>query len=430
MPSFSYTAKDPAGTTVRGALEADSRKGALRQLSGRGLTPVRLQEGAAPSSPTITRSGGNASANAAAAAEDEASEPVRGKTISAQKLGRRDRLPFLRALADLVGCGVPTGDAVRMLSRRLSAGRLKALAVAMWDGLSQGQSLSGAMRAHPAVFDETSCSLIEAGEATGNLADIIRRLVGDLEASAELRAKVINAMAYPIFIVLVAVCVVLMFLFFLLPRIQTLLTSLGGKLPFATRLLIGLSELLVTWGPVVAVGIAFGSVALVAWRRTPKGREVTDHRVLGLPGLGAFLRDSDLLRMVQTLALLLENGITTITALALTERTILNTTMRKAFSEARLKIAEGMHISHALRNTGYFPDLITDILVIGDNTGNIVPGLQEVARHYRKRQAQMLGMFVSVLSIGVLMCAFLFVALIAFGIILAVFQLSSNLSTR
>lgn len=421
MPTFTFTAKNAAGATQTGALEADTRKGALRQLATRGLTPVRLQEGVAP----VT---GTANANAHAAAEP--AEPARLTRRDTQKLSRRDRLPFLRALADLLGCGVQTGDAVRMLSRRLSSGRLKTLAVAMWEGLSQGQSLSGSMRAHPTVFDEASCSLIEAGEATGNLAEIIKRLVADLEARDELRAKVINAMAYPIFIVLVAVAVILMFLFFLLPRIQTLLTSLGGKLPFATRLLIGLSELLVTWGPVLAIGIAFGSVAIVAWRRTPKGRDVLDQRVLGLPGLGAFLRDADLLRMVQTLGLLLENGITTITALALTERTILNTTIRRSFSEARLKIAEGMHISHALRNTGYFPDLITDILVIGDNTGNIVPGLHEVARFYRKRQAQMLGLFINVLSVGVLMFAFAFVALIAFGIILAVFQLSSNLSAR
>ena len=422
MPSFTYTAKDSGGATLKGALDAENRKGALRQLSARGLTPVRLQEGAAPT-------GGRAAASAATAADDDA-EPARVSPKAAQKLSRRDRLPFLRALADLVTCGVQTGDAVRMLSRRLSSGRLKTLAVAMWDGLSQGQSLSGTMRAHPAVFDEASSSLIEAGEATGNLGEILKRLVADLEARDELRAKVVNAMAYPIFIVLVAVAVILMFLFFLLPRIQTLLTSLGGKLPLATRMLIGLSELMITWGPVLAIGLAFGSVAIVAWRRTAKGRDVLDQRVLGLPGLGPFLRDADLLRMVQTLALLLENGITTITALALTERTILNTTIRRTFSDARLKIAEGMHISHALRNTGYFPDLITDILIIGDNTGNIVPGLQEVARYYRKRQAQMLGLFINVLSVGVLMFAFAFVALIAFGIILAVFQLSSNLSAR
>jgi len=410
MPTFSYTARDAAGATVSGALEADSRKSALRQLAARRLSPVRLSEG-------------GAGAPATAATGGAVAEAVR-------KLSRRERLPFLRSLADLLGCGVQTGDAVRMLSRRLSSGNLKVLSVALWDGLSQGQSLSAAMRAHPAVFDEASCSLLEAGEATGNLSEIVRRLVADLEAREELRSKVINAMAYPAFIVLVAVGVILLFLFFLLPRIQTLLTSLGGKLPLATRLLIGLSELMITWGPVLAVGLALGAVATVAWRRTARGREIFDRRVLGLPGLGAFLRDADLLRMVQTLALLLENGITTLSALALTERTILNTTIRRSFIEARQKIAEGMHISQALRNTGYFPDLIIDILTIGDNTGNIVPGLQEVARHYRKRQSQMLGLFINVLSVGVLMFAFAFVALIAFGIILAVFQLSSNLGSR
>lgn len=419
MPTFTYTAKDAGGATQQGTLEAESRKGALRQLGTRGLTPVRLQEGVAAVGAVV-----------AAAAAAETAETGRANAATLQKLSRRDRLPFLRALADLLNCGVQTGDAVRMLSRRLSSGRLKTLATALWDGLSQGQSLSGTMRAHAAVFDEASCSLIEAGEATGNLGEIVKRLVADLEARDELRAKVINAMAYPIFIVLVAVGVILMFLFFLLPRIQTLLTSLGGKLPLATRLLIGMSEVMITWGPVVVIAAALGGVSIIAWRRTTKGREVLDQRVLGLPGIGAFLRDADLLRMVQTLALLLENGITTITALALTERTILNTTIRRSFSEARLKIAEGMHISHALRNTGYFPDLITDILVIGDNTGNIVPGLHEVARYYRKRQAQMLSLFINVLSVGVLMFAFAFVALIAFGIILAVFQLSSNLSAR
>jgi general secretion pathway protein F len=223
---------------------------------------------------------------------------------------------------------------------------------------------------------------------------------------------------------------VLIFLFFLLPRIQTLLTSLGGRLPFTTRLLIGLSEFLVTWGPVIALALVAGGVVLWAWRKKPAGREATDRRALRLPLLGAFLRDSDLLRLVQTLTLLLENGITTITALTLTERTILNTIIRRAFAEARSKIAEGLPISTALRDTGYFADLVMDILVVGDNTGNIVPGLQEVARFYRRRQQEQLNLFVGVLSVGVLMLAFVFVALIAFGVILAVFQLSANLSVR
>ncbi|MGH8016968.1 MAG: type II secretion system F family protein [Opitutaceae bacterium] len=428
MPTFTYSARDSGGTVTSGRLEADHRKSALRQLSARGLVPVRLQEGGA----SVARKQAEASEEAAKASgwRSFLTEKIGGSKDSRGGFSRKDRLPFLRALSDLLTAGVQTGDAVRMLSKRLSGGSQKKIATAVWDGLSQGRSLSQALREHSDVFDEASISLVEAGEATGNLGEILKRLVADLEERAELKSKLVGAMAYPVFIVLVAVAVVLVFLYFLLPRIQTLLAGLGGKLPFATRLLIGMSEFLVTWGPVILIGAVLGGVAIFAWRKTPKGRAVVDDRVLGLPGLGSFLRDSDLLRLAQTLALLLENGITTLTALTLTERTILNTTIRRSFNEARLKIAEGLPISAALRATGYFPDLVTDILVIGDNTGNLVPGLHEVSRYYRRRQSRQLNFFVGALSIAVLMVAFVFVALIAFGIILAVFQLSANLRVR
>jgi general secretion pathway protein F len=183
-------------------------------------------------------------------------------------------------------------------------------------------------------------------------------------------------------------------------------------------------------GPVILIGGTLAITAIWSWRRTEKGRAETDQRVLGVPGFGAFLRDADLMRLVQTLSLLLENGITTITALALTERAILNTTIRRAFNEARLKIAEGLAIAAALRDTGYFPDLVTDMLLIGEDTGNIVPGLQEVSRYYERRQTKQINLFIATLSIGVLLVAFAFVALIAFGIILAVFSMSSNLHAR
>jgi type II secretory pathway component PulF len=428
MPSFSYTARDTRGEVVRGRLDAGTRKLALRQLSGRGLVPVRLEEGGGGSD-TGPVAGGDGATTVLARLNALTGDGGTAGVASA-KLTRKQRLPFLRALSELVGCGVQTGDAVRMLARRLSAGPQKALASAMWLDLSQGRSLSAALRAHTKVFDEASISLIEAGEATGNLAEILRRLVGDLENREEMKSKLTAALAYPVFIMLVAVAVVMIFLFVLLPRIQTLLTGLGGKLPFATRLLIGFSEFLVTGGPVILIGGLLAGVSLWSWRRTPKGRETIDQRVLGVPGLGTFLRDADLLRLVQTLALLLENGITTIAALALTERTILNTTLRRAFAEARLKISEGLAIAAALRDTGYFPDLVTDIMLIGENTGNIVPSLQEVTRFYQRRQTKQLNLFVGVLSIGVLLLAFAFVALIAFGIILAVFSMSSNLRTR
>lgn len=426
MPSFTYTARDGKGEVVRGRVEAGTRKIALRQLSGQGLVPVRLEEGAGDSKAAAANGNGKSFFGRLGSLTTDDS----GRAGGGGKFSRKHRLPFFRSLTELVGCGIQTGDAVKMLSRRLSAGPQKALASAIWGDLSQGRSLSAALRAHPRVFDEASISLVEAGEATGSLAEILRRLVTDLEHRDEMKAKLTAALAYPVFIMLVAVGVVLIFLFVLLPRIQTLLAGMGGKLPFATRLLIALSEFLVTGGPVILIGGVLAGLGLWSWRRTERGRNETDKRVLSVPGIGSFLRDADLQRLVQTLGLLLENGITTITALALTERTILNTTIRGAFNEARLKIAEGLAIAVALRDTGYFPDLVTDILLIGENTGNVVPGLQEVSRFYQRRQTKQINFFIATLSIGVLLLAFAFVALIAFGIILAVFSMSSNLRAR
>lgn len=417
MPTFAYTARNATGQVVEGRLDAPDRKRAVQQLGGLKLRPVSLAERA-----------------------DKAKDPggsgpglgrffKRGAGTRAGKAGfnRRQMLPFFRSLSDLLACGIQVGDAVRLLARRLTDVRLKALTQAIWDQLSQGRSLSQAMEAYPSVFDESSISLVEAGEATGNLDVILKRLVINLEESAKVKSRVFTALAYPVFIIFVALVVILVFLFFLLPRIQSLLSGLGERLPVSTRILIGLSEFMISYGLLFVIAFTGIGVALWAWRKTEKGRAAFDEKVLRLPFVGGFLRDSDVLRVTQTLGLLLENGITTVTALAMTERTALNRTIRASFGEARLKIVEGMPISTAFLGTGHFPDLVIDILTVGDNTGNIVPGLREVARYYTERQSRQINTFMGVVSVGVLMVAFAFVALIAFGIISSVFQLSASL---
>ncbi len=423
MPTFIYTARDTGGQVKKGRLEALNRKQAIRLLGGMNLQPVRLAEG-----------GGSASATATAPRKGLADlkkffgERTSSVKANAQKgFSRRQMLPFFRALCDLISCGIQVGDAVRLLARRLTDVRLKALANATWDQLSQGKSLSGAMAEYRSVFDESSISLVEAGEATGSLDIILKRLVVGLEESAKVRSKVFTALAYPVFIIFVALIVILVFLFFLLPRIQSLLMSLGERLPFSTRLLIGFSEFMIRYGLLFVIAFVGIGVGLWAWRKTEKGRNKFDERVLRIPFVGRFLRDADVLRLTQTLGLLLENGITTVSALTMTERTVGNRTIRASFSKARMKIVEGMPISSAFGATGYFPDLVVDIMTVGDNTGNIVPSLREVARYYTERQNRQINTFMGVVSVGVLMLAFAFVAMIAFGIISSVFQLSASL---
>lgn len=410
MPTFHYTARDAKGAETRGRLEAGSRKQALAQLRARQLTPSQLDEGAAP---------------AVQEGEGLSLVVLGGKGV--KRFGRAQALPFLRALMGLVTSGIQVADGVKLLGKRLSDPTLRSLAASLWDQLSQGRSLSQAMTAHGAVFDEATVNLVEAGEATGRLGGVLEKLVADMEERAEIRSKLVSAMAYPALILGMAVVVILIFLFFLLPRIETLLASLQGNLPLATRLLVAFAHFLVVYGWFLALVAGTAATIFWRWRSKPEGRLASDRWLLKVTGVGAYIVANDILRLSQALGLLLENGISTLPALAMTERTIHNRVFRAAFAEARGKIAEGAGISAALAGTGFLPPLVIDVLAVGESTGNIVPSLHQVANDYRKRISKQVGVFVSVISIGALLAAAAFVALVAFGIISAVFQISASL---
>ena len=188
----------------------------------------------------------------------------------------KERLPFLESLADLVRGGLSAGEAVRLLSVRVSQPRLRSLCAALWGSLSEGQTLSVALSRFPHVFDGQTVNLVAAGEATGNLRDVLERLISHFTEQKELRAKLAAALAYPVFVCFLAAGVILFFLFFLMPRLKGLLTSLGGELPWATKLLVNGSEFLLRYGAFGLAALVIGFVFFWQWRRTPAGRLATD----------------------------------------------------------------------------------------------------------------------------------------------------------
>lgn len=415
MPVFRYSARDAGGASTRGEIEAASRKHALQKLAAQKLRPVSVSE-----------SGGGSGST-------EKSNPFAGlfsvgASKGAGKLDGKVTLPFLTALKELLACGVQAGDALQLMSSRLNDPSQKRLATELWDDVRQGRSLSEACRKQDKVFDDSMVSLIEAGEATGNLNNVLGRLVVNLEETKAIKSKLSGAMAYPAFLMFVSFGLVLMFLFFLLPRIEGLLTSLGGNLPWSTKLLIGLAEWALSYGWIVVLAAVGGVVATLSWRTTKAGRLKLDELILRVTMLGSFIRDVQVLRMTQVLSLLLENGITMVQSLHMSERSVTNHAMRERFVDARSKVTEGSSLSGAFKATGYFDGLALDIFTVGENTGNVVPGLKQLSRQYAERVDKAIKAFIGVMSIGVLIFVFLFVGLVALGIISAVFQLSGSLS--
>ncbi len=425
MPRFHYTARNRQGTATSAALDAPSRRDALRLLAARGLTPLRLDEApAAAGAPSPASPPARATTAGAAPVRREASPPAPTGTGVAPR--RRERLPFLQSLYDLTTSGLSAGEAVRLLSLRLKEPALRTLCVGLWEHLSEGAPLSRAMAAYPAVFDASTINLISAAEATGSLTSTLGRLIEHLTEVRELRRQLLSAMAYPVFMMCVAGGVIILFLTYLLPKLQVLFTSLGGRLPFSTQLLIGASQFALHYGIFLVIGGAFVLASAWRWRVSEAGRATSDAWLLRLPVVGSFITAQTVLSISQTLAVLLENGITTAEALKMTERQIDNRVHRTAFTEATARVLEGESLSLALGHTGCFPDLVIDRLTVGENTGNMVPSLKDIARNYQARVSQQLQGMTRVFASAMLLAVFVFVGFLAFAIFSAVLQLSAS----
>ena len=408
MPRYTYTARAAGQTGSQdGKLDAFSRREALHLLQARGLQVVRLDEEGGPARPAA----GSAASNA---------------TASAKKLSTKERLPFLEALVDLVNAGLSAGEAVRLLAVRLTEPKLKSLCTSLWARLGEGSTLSTAMAEHPAVLDRQTVNLIAAGEATGNLKEVLQRLIQHFTEQRELRAKFAATLAYPAFICFLGGGVVLFLLFFLVPRLQTLLGSLGGKLPFATRLLVNGSRFLLFYGPFIAVALIIGAIFFLRWRQTPEGQKQTDIWLLRAPIVRDFVIQAAILNFAHTLAVLIENGVTTAEALRLTERAVDNTRVQEILHEATDRVIEGSSLCASLQRTNLVPPLFLDRLAVGEQTGNLAPSLRQIASSYQVDLSRRLQNATRLMSGTVLFLTFGFVAFLAYAIVTALFQVSAS----
>ncbi len=419
MPVFAYKGVDAQGGKVSAEIDAADRRSALRKLRAIGIRPfeVVLKEGRDADTHVIEDD------DAAPPASSQSGKSVLNRWRSQQSLA----LPFLRKLLQLHQSGMPVGDAVNLMAQRLGDPRLKELARTFYRDLSEGRTLATSMRQQSAVFDPTLSYLIEAGEATGNLVPILQNIIRNLEIRLELSRKVRSAMAYPILICTVAFGVIGIFLFFLLPRIQSMMDSLGGDLNIAARLMIGMSEFLVTQGPFVAVALVIAFLAVVQWRKTPRGRIETDRWLLRLPLIAKLYYNSDICRLTNVLSTLLANGVNTTESMRLAESTLNNRILRARFEAGRGLVNDGASFSAALRKHGLLVDFDADILSIGENTGSLVTSFEEIYRTHADELESGLKLLTTLVAGAALGFAFVLVFVLTLGIVLSILNMSQSL---
>lgn len=427
MPDFDYKARQKDGQIITGLIEAPDRRQATLRLQEQGLSPITLKVAENKKASPFQAISNKLSLlkEKKSSTNSSSSDPVsKGKSPKRERIG----LTFLKRLMELHGSGLPVGDSIRILSQRLSDPEQKQLANAIWRDLSEGHTLASALSRQPKYYSGSITYVIEAGEATGSLAPILRKVIDYLEEKQAIRQKVVTSMAYPAFICGVAFIVVIIFLLVLLPEIQNMLDKLGGEMTMSARILIDGSDYLLKFGPFIIVAVILCVFGVQKWRASEKGLKMTDRWALKIPLIGKIFYYSDLFQSGNLVSTLLESGINTTETLRLTERTIKNTELRHRFNTSRGQVNEGLSVAQAFKRNDYMPDLAVDILSVGENTGNLAHSMDEITKGFRIELTKRLTALTNIVATGALLFAFCLVALIAIGIVTSVFQVSKTLS--
>ena len=418
MARFSYVGIDIQGKTSSGEIVADDAKDARSKIKKTGLTPITVKSLGA----SVKK--GNKTKNAQSLTKKIAGH----KKTSVSGKGEKVGLEFLKRLLELHSSGMPVADAVKLLNQRLSDPGQKEIAGVLWKELAEGKTLSRSMRNLPQYFSESSSFVIEAGEATGNVSPILKKIISHLEEKREIRSKVLGSMAYPLFVGLIAFGVVLFFLFFLLPQIEEMLASLGGELNLMAKILINGSNWVLAVGPFVLVGIIIAFASLLQWSKTEKGGMAFDQSLLKLPLFGNILYLSEMFQLASLLSTLIWSGIGLTENLRLCEKTIKNRYIRSKFRSARALVNEGKSLPDALRKYKLMPLMQLDILEVGERTGNLGNSMEDSSNSFRIQLTKKIRTMTTLVSGGALGFAFSLVALVAISIVSSIFQVSKSIS--
>ncbi|WP_309397423.1 type II secretion system F family protein [Cerasicoccus maritimus] len=429
MPTFSYKGIDSGGATVTGVVEAVDRKQALRKIRAGKVRPLDVKQGKGKVGRTKAKpvkADAEDAENFTASSSDKKSRRLFARNKPSRKLA----LPFFRKLYQLHKSGMPIGDAMQIMSTRMGDPALKVLSNVVYRDLSEGRTLASSMRGNPEYFEPTMSFLIEAGEATGNVRPILENIIDHLERKAALQKEVQGAMAYPIMICLVAMGVVALFLFYLMPRIQSMLDSMGGELNMAARIMIGAADFALLQGPFILVALAIVALSIFQWRKTDKGRLATDAWALKLPIISGLYYNADICRVSNILYVLLSNGVNTTESLRLAENTLQNKVLVGKYVAARTMVNDGAPFSAAFKRYGLLPDMDQDILSIGENTGSLAPSFNEIYNTHAEELSGRLNVLTKLIAGVALGFAFTLVFVLTLAIVMSILNMTQSIMVR
>ncbi len=362
MALFGYKVRSPQGNVLTGTVEAKEQRMAVDRLRGQRFIVLEIGE--------IKKS-----------ASRDILDTI---NIFKKKVKQKDLVLFSRQLSTLIGAGVPIVQGLTILLEQIENHAFKKVIISVREDIESGTSITEALGRHPAVFSELYVNMVKSGELGGILDVILERLSAYQESAAALRGKIKSAMVYPAVIALVAAAVTTFLLIVVVPTFVKIFEQAGARLPLPTQILLAVSNFLRRYIIFVIIGLIAFVVGLRQYYKTGAGSMYIDRLLLRLPLFGPLLRKVAVAKFTKTFGTLVKSGVPILQALETVAKTSGNRVVEKAVLQAKESIREGERISDPLKASGVFPPMVTQMISVGEETGNLDAMLAKISEFYEQ----------------------------------------------
>jgi type IV pilus assembly protein PilC len=359
MATFKYTVRDKAGQTVDGTLEGEGKEAVSNRLRQMGYVVVSLEE-----------TGGG----------------IIGQ-MNQIKFGTgvkpKDITIFARQFSTMINAGLSLTKCLSILGQQTESEGLRTVIAQVGKDVEAGQSLSESMGRHPKIFPSIMVNMVRAGETGGVLDEVLGRVADHFERDQQLKGKIKSAMTYPIAMGGLVLIILVAMMIFVVPVFQSMFASMGGQLPFATQILVDISEGIRSWpGLIALVAVITANVTFRWWKATESGRLIWDTIKLRMPVFGPLIRKLALARFTRTFGTLVSAGVPILSALEIVGATSGNEVVAQAVKKIRSAIKEGETIAKPLSESPVFPSMLVQMIAVGEETGALDAMLNKVADFY------------------------------------------------
>lgn len=402
MAKFYYKAKKNPQEIIEGLIEAETKELALNKVIQLGYFPIEIKE----ERPPIKKTLGGLSFNLF-------------KKISANNLSL-----FTRQLSDLLDSGVVLLKALEIIYNQTQNRYLKTIILDIKNSVRDGATLSEALNRHSEVFSQLYVSLVKSGELSGGLNTILNRLADFFEAEDEMRAKVKASLAYPLLMVVIGSATIFILVSFVVPRLIVMFVELSQALPLPTRILISASNFFAKFWWLIIIVIILIFVFLKRKARKREGKFAIDKFKLKFPFLGEFIKKVEIARFARTLGALLDNGVTIIPALEVVSQVAENEVLRRDIERMLKEVIDGSSLTNALAKSVYFPEVVMNMVAVGEESGSLEKSLFKIADSYEHQSDRTIKVITSLLEPIMIVVIGSIIGFIVVAMLLPIFQMN------